>query len=90
MRPIKSIAEVNPVSRHASGIAGKPGLGTKLKHAIHAGLDATPMPAKMRQAIKGCAGCGKRAKAIDRAEQKVRAFLAGKPEMQPPPAPPVV
>ena len=58
---------------HKRVLAGiKPGLGTKMQTVIHRALDATPMPKRLRYAIKNCAGCGKRAAAIDRAEAKAR------------------
>lgn len=43
----------------------KVGAGALAKTVIHAGLDVIPMPDKMREAIKNCAGCGKREKWLD-------------------------
>lgn len=42
------------------------GAGTALKHIIHAGLDVAPIPAAMRQKIKGCGGCARREQLLNR------------------------
>jgi hypothetical protein len=55
--------------------ARKRGLGTKLQTGIHAVVDASSLPDGVKKAIKGCAGCGRRAKAIDRAEAKAKKFF---------------
>lgn len=48
----------------------KVGLGTKIKRAIHAVLDAVPLPVKARRALKGCPGCTQREQDInDRAQR---------------------
>lgn len=60
---------------HAEREASKQGLGTKIQSAIHAGVDALPLSAETKHAVKGCAGCGRRAAAINRAESKVKKFL---------------
>jgi hypothetical protein len=51
------------------------GAGTQLKHAIHATLDALPMPSGIRVAIKNCPGCARREEGINQAEAKVRSAL---------------
>jgi hypothetical protein len=42
------------------------GLGSQIQSVIHSALDATPMPAKMRHAIKGCRSCRQRKDALNR------------------------
>jgi Lon protease-like protein len=39
--------------------------GTALKRGIHRVVNLSPLPEKMKQAIKTCAACGRRAAAID-------------------------
>lgn len=53
--------------RAAPEVMRGPGLGTRLQRGIHAVLDAVPMPAKTRAAIKSCGGCAQRRAALDRA-----------------------
>jgi len=48
------------------------GAGGLAKKVIHLGLDAIPMPQKMRTAIKNCGGCAQRAAAMDRAIPDIR------------------
>jgi hypothetical protein len=50
------------------------GLGTLAEKIIHAGLNVTPMPAKVRAAIKGCAGCRRRKNAMNRFVPNVNPF----------------
>lgn len=40
--------------------------GTKLRQALHGVMDALPLPAQAKRAIKGCPGCGRRAEKLDR------------------------
>lgn len=55
------------------------GLGTKIQRVIHVAVDASPLPAKTKAAIKGCGGCGRRAQAINTAETAVRRMLSQNP-----------
>lgn len=41
-------------------------LGDRVQRVIHAGLDAVPMPAKVRQRIKDCGSCAKRREFLNR------------------------
>lgn len=48
------------------------GLGDAVSSAIGAVLDATPMPAKVREKIKACGGCARRRDFLNRlAERKL-------------------
>ncbi len=59
-----------------------PGIGTRIKEAIARTVDGAPIPGKLKRAIKGCAGCGRRADALDRADAAVRRAIGldGKPK----------
>jgi dihydroorotase len=81
MRPARIITRAERMAR-------KQGLGTKIQSAIHAGVDALPLSDETKAAVKGCAGCGRRATAINKAAAKVKAFFGFGTQMQPPPAPP--
>lgn len=50
--------------------------GTRLKHAIHAVVEALPFSAKTKQAIKDCGGCLKREGDINAAYARWQARLA--------------
>lgn len=67
------------------------GIGTDLRNVIHAVIDRTRLPARIKRAIKGCRACGARANALDRAHQrvvnavdKVRQRIKAKLNPQPP------
>lgn len=64
MHPTERLNALNPMNNPA--LARKLGLGDAVQKVIHAGLNITPMPAATRAAIKGCAGCRRRAQRLNR------------------------
>lgn len=52
--------------------------GTALKKAIAKVVDAAPLPAKVKQAIKSCGGCAGRAAAMDKAYLRLKSRNAQK------------
>ncbi len=60
------------ILRHSNLGRKGDGLGTRLKTVIAKIVDAAPIPAKTKRAIKACSGCGRRAARIDQAEATVR------------------
>jgi hypothetical protein len=64
----------------AERAARKKGLGDHVQSAIHAGLDASPISAATRKAIKGCAGCQKRVGWLNRAGRAVASLFSTKPK----------
>lgn len=56
------------------------GLGTAIKTAIHAGVAIAPLPAKTKQQIRQCAGCGRRAAKLDRAAPNINPLATKSPD----------
>lgn len=69
MHPPRTITRAERLARKQAG------LGTKLQSVIHAVVDTLPLSDETKKAIKGCAGCGWRATAINKAEAKVKQFF---------------
>ncbi len=70
-------------------IKNRPQLGDATKYIIHRAIDAAPLPARARRALKSCGGCQKRAEALNRADAAVTKaiasaanFIQGKPPTQ--------
>lgn len=54
------------LAKNKQDMLNRMGLGSQIQSVIHSALDATPMPAKMRHAIKGCRSCRQRKDALNR------------------------
>lgn len=63
-----------------------PGVGTNLKHAIHAVVDVLPIPAKAKQAIKECGGCHKRENWLNEQQRRLAERRARRANGRPPDA----